>query len=79
MVDDIKPDETLDCRGMACPMPVLKTKKAIGNMQSGQILEILATDPGTKNDMPAFATRAGHEYLGEEEDEGFTKFYLKVK
>ncbi len=60
-------------------MPVLKTKKAIGNMQSGQILEILATDPGTKNDMPAFATRAGHEYLGEEEDEGFTKFYLKVK
>lgn len=79
MSEDIKADETLDCRGMACPMPVLKTKKAIGNMQSGQILEILATDPGTKNDMPAFAKRAGHEYLGERDDEGFTKFYLKLK
>jgi tRNA 2-thiouridine synthesizing protein A len=79
MVEDIKPDETLDCRGLSCPMPILKTKKAIGGMKSGQILELLSTDPGTKNDLPAFARKAGHEVLGEKEDEGFTRFYLKIK
>ena len=79
MVDDITPDETLDCRGLSCPMPLLKTKKAIGKMNSGQIIEILGTDPGTKNDLPGFASKAGHEYLGEKEDGGFTRFYLKVK
>jgi tRNA 2-thiouridine synthesizing protein A len=79
MVDDITPDETLDCRGLSCPMPLLKTKKTIGKLQSGQILEILGTDPGTRNDLPAFARKAGHEYLGEKEDEGFIRFYLKIK
>ena len=79
VVDDIKADETLDCRGLVCPMPVLKTKKAMNTMKSGQILEILGTDPGTKNDLPSFASRTGHEYMGEKEDEGFTRFYLKVK
>ncbi|MBW1682759.1 MAG: sulfurtransferase TusA family protein [Deltaproteobacteria bacterium] len=79
MVDDIKADQTLDCRGLSCPMPILKTKKAIGKMNSGQIIEVLSSDPGTKNDMPGFAKKGGHEYLGEKEDEGFTRFYLKVK
>jgi tRNA 2-thiouridine synthesizing protein A len=79
MVDNITPDETLDCRGLSCPMPLLKTKKAMGKMTSGQIIEILGTDPGTKNDLPGFANKAGHTYLGEKEDEGFTRFYLKVK
>ncbi|MCD4715618.1 MAG: sulfurtransferase TusA family protein [Desulfobacterales bacterium] len=79
MVDDITPDETLDCRGLSCPMPLLKTKKAVGKMSSGQIIEILGTDPGTKNDLPGFATKNGHEYLGEKEDDGFTRFYLKLK
>lgn len=79
MVDNVTPDETLDCRGLSCPMPILKTKKLIGNMKSGQILEILGTDPGTRNDLPAFAKRSGHEYLGEKQDEGFSRFYLKVK
>ncbi len=78
MADNIKADETLDCRGLACPMPILKTKKAIGNMKSGQIIEILSTDAGTKNDLPAFAKRTGHEYLGEREDEGFSSYYIKV-
>ncbi|MCP4666765.1 MAG: sulfurtransferase TusA family protein [Deltaproteobacteria bacterium] len=73
------PDETLDCKGLSCPMPILKTKKAIKNMQSGQILEVLGTDKGTGNDLPAFARKGGHEYLGEKEDEGFTRYYLKIK
>ncbi len=79
MIDDITPDETLDCRGLACPMPILKTKKALSNIRSGHILEILGTDPGTKNDLPSFAKRSGHEYLGEKEDEGFIRFYIKAK
>ena len=79
MGNDITPDETLDCRGLSCPMPLLKTKKATGKMKSGQILEILGTDPGTKNDLPGFAKKAGHEYLGDKEDAGFTRFYLKVQ
>lgn len=79
MVDNLTPDQTLDARGLSCPMPILKTKKLIGSMKSGQILEILGTDPGTRNDLPAFAKRSGHEYLGEKQDEGFSRFYLKVK
>jgi tRNA 2-thiouridine synthesizing protein A len=79
MVDEIKPDQTLDARGLSCPMPILKTKKAIEKMKSGEILEILGTDPGTKNDLPSFAKKAGHEFLGLKEDQGFTRFYIKVK
>jgi len=79
MVENITPDETLDCRGLSCPMPILKTKKAISKLKSGQILEVVSTDPGTRNDMPSFAKKSGHEYLGEKEDEGFIRFYLKTK
>lgn len=78
MVEDIKADETLDARGLSCPMPVLKTKKQVGKMSSGQILEILGTDPGTANDLPSFAKRGGHEYLGEKADQGFTRYYIRV-
>jgi len=78
-MQEIKADETLDCRGLSCPMPILKTKKTIGHMKSGQILEILGTDPGSKNDLPSFASKAGHEFLGVKDDEGFFRFYLKVK
>lgn len=79
MTEDITPDETLDCSGLSCPMPLLKTKKHIGGMQSGQILEVISTDPGTKNDLPAFAKKAGHEFLGVKEGDGRALLYLKVK
>ena len=79
MADDIIPTEVLDCRGLRCPMPILRTKKAIAMMKSGQILEIQSTDPGTKNDLPSLAKRTGHEYLGEKEDKGFTRLYIRVK
>jgi len=79
MQNKIQPNETLDCIGLSCPMPLLKTKKKIKKMKSGQILEILGSDPGSKNDLPAFAERAGHEYLGENEDDGFSRFFLKIK
>ena len=79
MLEDVTPDETLDCRGLRCPMPLLRTKKTISKMKSGQVLEVLGTDPGTKNDLPFFASRGGHEYLGDKDDEGFIRFYIKVK
>lgn len=71
------PDETLDCRGLSCPMPLLKTKKQLAKLKSGQVLEVLGTDPGTKNDLPSFCKRSGDEYLGEEEDSGFFRMYIK--
>ncbi len=79
MVENITPDKTLDCQGLQCPMPILKTKKTMDQMKSGQILEILGTDPATKNDLPAFARNVGHEYLGSKDDDGFTRYYLRVK
>jgi tRNA 2-thiouridine synthesizing protein A len=74
MIDQIKPDKTLDCQGLHCPMPILKNE-----MKSGQILEILGTDPATENDLPAFARNTGHEYLGSKDEDGFTRYYLKAK
>ncbi len=79
MIDEIIPTETLDCTGLSCPMPLLKTKKAIKKMSSGQIIEIIGTDPGSKNDLPAFAERSDHEYLGEKEDGSVSCFYIKIK
>ncbi len=75
--EDIKPDMTIDCKGLSCPMPLLKTKKAIQQLQSGQILEVLGTDPGSKNDLPGWCERAGHEFLGVKEDAGFMRFYIR--
>ena len=60
---DIKEDQVLDVQGEGCPMPILKTKKALDKMNSGEILKILGTDPGTKNDLPAFCKRTGHVFL----------------
>jgi tRNA 2-thiouridine synthesizing protein A len=74
----IKPDSTLDARGLTCPMPLLKTKKALKEMKSGQVLEILGTDPGSKNDIPGFGNKGGNEFLGMADDaEGFTRYFIK--
>ncbi|HYF77049.1 MAG TPA: sulfurtransferase TusA family protein [Symbiobacteriaceae bacterium] len=56
-------DLTLDARGLQCPMPVVKAKKAIDSMQSGQVLEILATDPGSKADFAAWSRATGHDLV----------------
>jgi len=73
------PNQTLDCRGDACPMPLLKTKKTMANLASGEILEIVGTDPGSKNDLPSWAARTGNTYLGVEEDGDLFRFYLQKK
>ncbi|MBU0545363.1 MAG: sulfurtransferase TusA family protein [Proteobacteria bacterium] len=74
---NITPDETLDVRGLSCPMPTLKTAKAMKSLTPGQIIEVLGTDPGTKKDMPKLANKSGNEWLGFIDDEGFYRFYLR--
>jgi tRNA 2-thiouridine synthesizing protein A len=73
----ITPDQTLDCSGLACPMPILKTKKSIDGLQVGQVLKMIATDPGSKPDMDAWASKTGHELLASEQDGGKFIFYIK--
>ena len=77
MVEKIKPDVTLDCRGLSCPMPLLKVKKALKKLKSEQILEVLGTDPGSKNDIPEYAGKQGNEFLGMEDESGFTRYFIK--
>ncbi len=56
-------DDELDCSGLNCPMPILKTKMKIDKMNSGQVLKVIATDPGVCNDMPAWASKVGPESM----------------
>ncbi len=60
---DTIPDEVLDCTGMACPLPVVKTSQAIKKIGPGQVLELLATDPGVEPDMKAWSRRTGNELI----------------
>ncbi|MEK5441006.1 sulfurtransferase TusA family protein [Fredinandcohnia sp. FSL W7-1320] len=70
-------DKVLDAKGLACPMPIVKTKKAIDGLESGQILEVLATDKGAKNDLTAWAASTGHELVETKEENGVLYFYIK--
>jgi tRNA 2-thiouridine synthesizing protein A len=77
-ISSIKSDETLDARGLSCPMPMLKTKKKLKDMKSGQILEVWGTDPGSKNDIPDFCKKNNNELLAiSDEAEGYTRFFIK--
>lgn len=65
MVDDLlRPDVTLDCTGLYCPQPVIRTAARVKEMQPGQILEVRATDPGFQIDLPAWCLSHRHEHLG---------------
>jgi tRNA 2-thiouridine synthesizing protein A len=77
--ETVKPDQTLDVRGMGCPMPLLKAKKAVETIGPGQVLEVLGTDPGSKSDFAAWAGKTGHEYLGHTEHADHFKHYLRKK
>ena len=70
-------DDTLDCVGLYCPMPIVKTAQKIKELKKGQVLEIIADDKGIKQDMPAWAKTTGNEYLGMEEADGEIKVYVK--
>ena len=70
-------DKSVDARGTSCPGPLLAAKKAMGEIQGGQILEVLSSDEGTKKDVPKWATKKGHNYLGTVEESGYFKIYIK--
>ena len=66
-------DKEIDTSGLNCPLPILKAKKALSDMLSGQLLKVVATDPGSGRDFQAFARQTGHELVGQEsEGEVFT-------
>ncbi len=76
----VKPDHTLDCKGLSCPMPILKLAKEIKNIEVGQVLELLGTDPGSKTDVPRWCEKTGNEFLETTEESGVYKYYIrKVK
>ena len=70
-------DDTLDCMGLYCPMPIVKTAQKMKQLKKGQVLEIVADDKGIKQDMPAWAKTTGNEFLGEEEEGDEIKVYVR--
>jgi tRNA 2-thiouridine synthesizing protein A len=72
-------DKELDARGLNCPLPILRAKKALNDMQSGQVLKIVATDPGSVKDFQAFSKQTGNDLLQQAEADKEYVFFLKRK
>lgn len=70
-----KPTMVLDTKGFLCPIPVIKTSQAVKKIQVGDVLEVLATDPGSKPDLNSWARMTGNELIGVSEEEGTPKVY----
>ena len=70
-------DQELDATGLNCPLPILRAKKTLGTMSSGQVLRIVATDPGSVKDFEAFAKQTGNELLSHSEAGGEFTFFMK--
>jgi len=78
-LEKIQVAKTVDARGMACPGPLLEAKKSIGTVAVGETIEILSGDASTKGDMPKWAAKVGHEYLGELSGEGYDRMFITRK
>jgi TusA-related sulfurtransferase len=68
---------TVDCKGLSCPLPVVKAKKAIDEIPAGEVLEVLATDPGSVKDVPGWARRVGHDFLETVQDGKVYRHYIR--
>ena len=68
---------TVDARGTSCPGPLLAAKKAIGEIESGEILEVLSADEGTKVDIPRWCNKMEHEFLGIIDEDSYSRLFLK--
>jgi tRNA 2-thiouridine synthesizing protein A len=77
MVDIFKEDLVVDCTGMLCPMPVVKTSKAIKTLEVGQVLKMIATDPGAPPDMEAWSRQTGHELIRSLQENGKFVFFFR--
>ncbi len=73
----IETASTVDARGSACPGPLFEAKKGIGKVRVGEVLEVFSNDSGTRNDIPAWAKKVGHEYIGVLEADGYDKHYVR--
>lgn len=71
--------KVVDTRGSACPGPLLEAKKGIGQVKVGDVLEVLSNDPATKSDIPAWAKKVGHEFMGVLEAEGYDRIFVTRK
>jgi TusA-related sulfurtransferase len=72
-------DVVIDTKGLACPMPIVKAKKALDSLESGQVMEVLSTDKGSVNDFQAWVKQTNHELIKHEEENGVFRFYVKKK
>jgi tRNA 2-thiouridine synthesizing protein A len=72
-------DKEIDTRGLNCPLPILRAKKAFSDVQSGQVLKIVATDPGSVKDFETFAKQTGHALLSHAEANGEFTFFMRKK
>ncbi len=72
-------DKEIDTRGLNCPLPILRTKKTLADMTSGQVLKVLATDPGSVKDFQAFSRQTGNELLSQSEAGGEFIFFMKKR
>jgi tRNA 2-thiouridine synthesizing protein A len=75
----LKAAKVVDARGSACPGPLLEAKKGIGTIPVGQVLEIWSGDPGTKNDIPKWAAKIGHDFLGYIQADGYDRLFVLRK
>lgn len=76
-LQSIQAAKTVDARGSACPGPLLEAKKGVGAIAVGEVLEIWSGDPNTKNDIPRWAAKVGHEFLGVLDAEGYDRLFLR--
>jgi TusA-related sulfurtransferase len=76
-MSDIKVEKSFDLKGLACPMPVVKISKGIKEVEVGQVVEALTTDPGALTDFPAWARTSGNEIVETNQDGDVIKFYIK--
>jgi tRNA 2-thiouridine synthesizing protein A len=77
MSDAVSFDREVDARGLNCPLPILKAKKALAELGSGQVLKVVSTDPGALRDFQAFARQTGNQMVGQSEADKIWTFFLK--
>jgi len=76
-LSSLQGQKVVDARGTSCPGPILAAKKGMPEVKVGEIMEVLATDSGTQKDLPAWAKKVGHEYLGFVEEPGYMKLFVR--
>ncbi|MEM3525826.1 MAG: sulfurtransferase TusA family protein [Candidatus Jordarchaeaceae archaeon] len=77
MINDQLVNRVLDCRGLKCPLPIVKTKKEIDEMKSGEVLKVLATDPGSKRDFESWCKKTGNKLLEGYESDGVFTYIIR--